>query len=44
MQNTKGYAVEALKITSELLKGETAESLNIDSTLINADNVDEYLK
>lgn len=44
MQDTKGYAVEALNITSELLKGETAESMNIDSTLITADNVDEYLK
>lgn len=44
MQDTVGYAVEALNITSALLKGETAESLNIDSTLITADNVDSYLE
>lgn len=42
-QDAKGYAIEALEIISKLLKGEEAESVNIDSPLISAENVDEYL-
>lgn len=41
-QDEKGYAVEALNIVAALLKGEEAESLNIDSTLVTADNVADF--
>ena len=44
MQDTTGYAVEALKITAQLLQGEEAESLNIDSYLVTEENVGEYLQ
>lgn len=44
MQDTVGYAVEALKITAQLLQGEEAESLNIDSYLVTDENVNEYLQ
>ena len=41
-QDEKGYAVEAIKIVDKLLKGEEAESLNIDSTLVTKDNVADF--
>ncbi len=41
-QDAKGYAVEAIKIVDALLKGEEAESLNIDSTLVTIDNVADF--
>lgn len=41
-QDEVGYAVEAIKIVDALLKGEEAESLNIDSTLVTVDNVADF--
>lgn len=41
-QDEEGYAVEAINIVDKLLKGEEAESLNIDSTLVTKDNVVDF--
>lgn len=41
-QDPVGYATEAIDIVDRLLNGEEAESLNIDSTLITAENVADY--
>ena len=43
-QDEVAYAVDAVEITAQLLQGEDAESLNIDSMLVTIDNVDEYLQ
>lgn len=43
-QNAKAYAVDALEITSALLKGEEAESMNLESDLVTPDNVDDFLE
>lgn len=41
-QDAVGYAVEALGIVNDLLNGEEAESLNIDSKLVTIDNVEDF--
>lgn len=41
-QDVRGYAVEALNILNNLLEGEDAESLNIDSTLITKENCGDF--
>jgi len=42
-QDAVGYAQKSLEIAAKLLRGENAESLNIDSTLVTPENVDAFL-
>jgi inositol transport system substrate-binding protein len=41
-QDKVGYALEPLKIVSNLLKSEPAKSLNLDSKLISPENVNQF--
>lgn len=41
-QDAKGYAVEAMKMTADLLQGNEATSMNIDSMLVTVDNVAQF--